>query len=422
MGAAPEHEENTVILQSHPSDPHDWVLISAQACLLALPAEDAARFEGIADRLSGPEGFRGSLELLIAGGIAGAPSFALIDGDSSISRIVLRGDSSVVVTATDPDAAELTISGVGVSTWSERVLEGASSLRLQLPGSSWTVRLEPAAAPSATASPAAPKTTASKPAAEPAAVTAESALAAPVAEVTLVPKAAIEVPVAVSAPTQLLAPATETDSDGPEPYDFLFGDTIYRTQSGVSIRIPNPDPERPGDHDGRTMLADELGLRGRVPEAAVFPELPAATEASDATVIAPIPGHVSAIAAVDVSAPPQAPPPAAPTLQLERADGRREALARPVLIGRAPSASSTASGVAPRLITILDDKDISRSHLRVAVEGDAVVVTDLASRNGTVVTLPGGSPRKLRASEPTVVLPGTLIDLGGGVTFTVRED
>jgi len=38
------------------------------------------------------------------------------------------------------------------------------------------------------------------------------------------------------------------------------------------------------------------------------------------------------------------------------------------------------------------------------------------------VTLPGGSPRKLRGGEPTVVLPGTLIDLGGGITFTVRED
>ena len=75
-----------------------------------------------------------------------------------------------------------------------------------------------------------------------------------------------------------------------------------------------------------------------------------------------------------------------------------------------------------RLITIVDDPDISRTHLRVAVEGDAVVVTDLGSKNGSIITLPGAAPRKLRASEPTVVLPGTLIDLGGGTTFTVRED
>jgi pSer/pThr/pTyr-binding forkhead associated (FHA) protein len=91
------------------------------------------------------------------------------------------------------------------------------------------------------------------------------------------------------------------------------------------------------------------------------------------------------------------------------------------LIGRAPIASASAAPE-PRLITIADDKDISRSHLRVAVDGDVVVVTDLASKNGTVVTLPGGSPRKLRGGDPTVVLPGTLIDLGGGVTFWVRED
>jgi len=49
-------------------------------------------------------------------------------------------------------------------------------------------------------------------------------------------------------------------------------------------------------------------------------------------------------------------------------------------------------------------------------------VTDLGSKNGSIITLPGAAPRKLRASEPTVVLPGTLIDLGGGTTFTVRED
>jgi hypothetical protein len=233
--------------------------------------------------------------------------------------------------------------------------------------------------------------------------------------------------------------SAQDDADpGGSPYDFLFGDTIYRTQSGASIRIPNPDPERPGDHDGRTMLAEDLGLRGHLPEVPVFPELPGTSEtpldressaakqppsaaASEATVIAPIPGHVPAAAPVD---PASSPTTSALQLRLERADGSRESLARPVLIGRAPSAAptATASALPPRLITIVDDKDISRSHVRIAVEGDAVVVTDLASKNGTVVTLPGGSPRKLRGGEPTVVLPGTLIDLGGGVTFTVRED
>ena len=55
------------------------------------------------------------------------------------------------------------------------------------------------------------------------------------------------------------------------------------------------------------------------------------------------------------------------------------------------------------------------------VEGGTVVVTDLHSRNGTHVVLPGKSPQKLRQGEPTTVIVGTVVDLGGGVTFTVSE-
>jgi hypothetical protein len=50
--------------------------------------------------------------------------------------------------------------------------------------------------------------------------------------------------------------------------------------------------------------------------------------------------------------------------------------------------------------------------VHVALEGDTVVVTDLRSRNGTSVVLPGKSPQLLRADEPTPVIPGTVIDLG----------
>ena len=422
-----------MILQSYPSDARAWVLIGAPACMLALPRADAGRFGGLSERVAEADGFRAALEFLLAGGIAGAPSFALIDGDSAVARVVLRGPATVSVTSTDPDAAEVTISGEGMATWSERVLEGARSLLLQVPGSTWTVELK-SAAPAAL--PATITVSAPVLAEDPAPATVETPRdAETVAEATLVPSAQIEVPVPVPVPVLVPVPmavpvavvaaapgasatvdaaATSTE---PEPYDFLFGDTIYRTQAGASIRIPNPDPERPGDHDGRTMLAEDLGLKGHQPD------VPVAPDASEATVFAPIPGHVPAVGTA-TSTSQAATLQLTPTLQLERADRGRESLSVPVVIGRAPSVSPVAavSGPHPRLITILDDKDISRSHLRVAVEGDVVVVTDLASKNGTLVTLPGGSPRKLRGNEPTVVLPGTVIDLGGGVSFTVRED
>jgi pSer/pThr/pTyr-binding forkhead associated (FHA) protein len=67
------------------------------------------------------------------------------------------------------------------------------------------------------------------------------------------------------------------------------------------------------------------------------------------------------------------------------------------------------------------EQDISRSHVRVSVEGGTVVVTDLHSRNGTHIVLPGKPPQKLRAGDPTAVIVGTLIDLGDGAVLTVRE-
>ncbi|MEP6843316.1 MAG: FHA domain-containing protein [Pseudolysinimonas sp.] len=382
-----------MILQSHPSGADAWFVVATPTSLLALPATEARRVSELTSRLGGDDGFRAALESLVGAGIASAPSFALLDGDGAVLRVVLRGDAAV---AANVSGADVTFSGAGMATWTERVLEQAGSLQLTVPGSTWTVLL---------------------------AVGSAEIVVTP-AENTLVPHAEAEVvsaavpvsPVPVPVPVQTHAHA---DADS-EPYDFLFGDTIYRTQAGAAIRIPNPDPEQPGDHDGQTMLAEDLGLAGRMPATREV----VVSAVSEATVLAPIPSRaapVTELAATTAAA--QAPSlPLGATLQLERADGSRESLSRAVLIGRSPAASPAAPGHEPRLLAIPDDPDISRTHLRVAVEGDAVVVTDLGSKNGTLITLPGASPRKLRASEPTVVLPGTLIDLGGGTAFTVRED
>jgi hypothetical protein len=120
-----------------------------------------------------------------------------------------------------------------------------------------------------------------------------------------------------------------------------------------------------------------------------------------------------------------APTPAAsgPALSLELPGGEVEPLSAPLLVGRSPSdPGHDASGGVPRLVVVAaGDKDISRTHARIEVAGGVVVVTDLDSKNGTSVTMPGAAPRRLRAGEPAVVLPDTVIDLGGGVTMTVRE-
>ena len=85
--------------------------------------------------------------------------------------------------------------------------------------------------------------------------------------------------------------------------------------------------------------------------------------------------------------------------------------------------SKISGGQIPRMLTVgTPDQDISRNHVQVSIEGGTVVVTDLHSRNGTMVELPGKSPQKLRAGEPTSVIVGTVIDLGSGVTLTVEDD
>ena len=114
-------------------------------------------------------------------------------------------------------------------------------------------------------------------------------------------------------------------------------------------------------------------------------------------------------------------PPAARVF-LALSSGTREPLTQPILVGRSPSVSQVSGGQMPRLLTVgTPDQDISRTHVRFVLEGGTVVVTDLHSRNGTLVVLPGKEPQKLRAGEPTSVITGTVVDLGGGATLTVEE-
>lgn len=141
------------------------------------------------------------------------------------------------------------------------------------------------------------------------------------------------------------------------------------------------------------------------------------TAIPDVEISAPaLPAPPSLGLGLDLGAPPV--PSAVPALHLP--DGSREPLDVALVIGRAPALP--AGGPASRAVRMRGDGDISRTHARVAVEGGTVLVTDLGSRNGTIVRIPGRAPLKLRRHEPTPVLVGTVIDFGGGAEVTVRED
>jgi hypothetical protein len=87
----------------------------------------------------------------------------------------------------------------------------------------------------------------------------------------------------------------------------------------------------------------------------------------------------------------------------------------PVVFGRKPSPSRVESGVAPRLVAVASaTQEVSGTHVRIEQSGDAVVVTDLRSTNGTKVVAPGGTGVRLRPGESTVVLIGATVEIGDG--------
>ncbi|OIQ82406.1 FHA domain protein [mine drainage metagenome] len=97
-------------------------------------------------------------------------------------------------------------------------------------------------------------------------------------------------------------------------------------------------------------------------------------------------------------------------------------LDRAVLLGRAPQVSRVTNAELPRLVTVASpEQDISRTHAEVRVEADDVLVTDLHSTNGVLLTPYGEPARRLHPGEPTVLRPGGVVDLGEGVTFTVER-
>lgn len=102
-------------------------------------------------------------------------------------------------------------------------------------------------------------------------------------------------------------------------------------------------------------------------------------------------------------------------------DGREVPLAGTVLVGRNPRAERTDSDHIPTLVAVKSDNhDISRTHLRIALEGWQVLLEDLGSTNGTVLREPSGNAQRLRSGQTVIVSDGSTVELGDGVVLTFR--
>lgn len=106
-------------------------------------------------------------------------------------------------------------------------------------------------------------------------------------------------------------------------------------------------------------------------------------------------------------------------LALALPDGRQLTVDGTVLIGRSPAES--AHGENPVLVALAANlTDISRTHLEVTTDGDAVFVRDNRSTNGTVLTRPGQAPMLIPSDAPLRVYPGDSLNLAGSATIEVE--
>lgn len=405
-----------------PSAPGEWLAATDVDRLVLLnltptAATPARTPQSVWESLHGGDPAESLLGELTRHGLFETPPFALLtwtnDGGITALRAIVRGDVTMMVTIGEVTTE---ISGRGVSTWVERSFIGAAAFSItcggtdtageaSLPlvaGAAWTRRLTGTFADSGAVSVA-------QPVAGPFTVSVTAPVAELVNETTLVESTFIDAPPA--APQPAAAPETVPETEEPKAagptasvvagaseYDHLFGVTMMRGVEQAAVREtdddePDPvaDPEPEGDHDGLTVMSGDIR---KLRDSRRLERRESAT-----------------------------PAPAVSSIYLLLPSGAHETLVQPVLLGRAPSVSQVLGGQIPKLISIgVGDQDISRNHARFALEGDTVVVTDLHSRNGILVVLPGKAPQRLRQGEPTAIIVGTVVDLGSGITITVCDD
>lgn len=124
---------------------------------------------------------------------------------------------------------------------------------------------------------------------------------------------------------------------------------------------------------------------------------------------------------------PQAPTvTATPVATLVFSNGESVDVDRAVLIGRAPEARRFTSTEQPRLVTVPSpNQEISSTHLEIrpgsGADHGSAVATDMGSTNGTVIQLPGLAPEDLQPGIAVQLIPGTVIDLGDGVSIQVTN-
>ena len=393
--------------------PGDWhAVVAGGVVALLAPSTSSDVVRAVWAAVPAQGGLADQLEALLTGGIARLQPFALVDLSGGRVHAALRGDVEIEVRGADGPR----VLGAGeVTTWSERVAEGADEVTIRVVGTPWTpeltlpvvsgvvrasgVRVPLGARDAVSGGAAAP---------EPAAVddtvddapdgASDDALARLNADrlptldpVPAAPDLIDHVP--AGGPSESLRRELDSAWNLPSGAE-VVAEAEAALDSG-SLGLVE-DTVVPDDHDGMTILSSDLqAIRHQLP-----------SWAGDE-----VPGPFRVAAS-------QFAPPA----KLVLSTGQVVSVDRSVLLGRAPQVSRVTNRDLPRLVTLPSpQQDISRTHAEVRADGDDVLITDLHSTNGTLVTRPGDGARQLAPGEATVIEQGEVVDLGDGVTFTVER-
>lgn len=213
--------------------------------------------------------------------------------------------------------------------------------------------------------------------------------------------ASAPVPPAPAPPPPTPAPATPPPSPAPPPLVDRF--------LGSPTRAADPDPDATIE---RSQLVGAIGgpsvLAVLCPQGHVGPP------------------HLASCRRCGLEIPPQEPyhtaRPALGVLKLSTGD--LVTLDRGVLLGRSPRPSDTTPPLLrPHVLKVPSpERDISRNHAEIVLEGWHVLIRDLDSTNGTTITLPGGQPTRLRPNDQQVVEPGTIITLADEVDIVYEVE
>ncbi len=184
---------------------------------------------------------------------------------------------------------------------------------------------------------------------------------------------------------------------GGDRFDDVLGDTVIRPRTEPSEPVGDRADDGADDPADDGADPEDTVVRARVRSAA-GPSVPAG-------------------AATGLPSVPAAPAARVPSIRI---GDRTFRLDHPVVIGRRPSLPRITSGPEPELVTVRSaNGQVSSSHVRIHAEGEAVVVRDLRSTNGTVVR-PAGAPVYRMASGASIVaLTGTVVEVGDGNAIEV---